>query len=190
MGLRERKHEHTRQLMLDAARSLFDQHGYDDTTVEMIADEAGVSARTFYRYFTTKDGVVAHSGTVIVDRAIAMLPARATAADILRCLATATEHGLDDTELEWSVRLRRENSRLRASMPTWIAGWSHRICIALASNEGLDEPSFAHRIRSSAAVHASATAADEWILRQPNRRLSDIGNEALTILADDLAIQG
>jgi AcrR family transcriptional regulator len=57
-GLRERKKLRTRASLLDAALSLSDRQGYENTTVEQIADAADVSPRTFARYFPTKDSVI------------------------------------------------------------------------------------------------------------------------------------
>lgn len=57
-GLRERKKRARRAALIDAAQLLVAQHGLDAVTVEMISAEAGVSARTFFNYFESKDDAV------------------------------------------------------------------------------------------------------------------------------------
>ncbi|WP_063058018.1 TetR/AcrR family transcriptional regulator [Nocardia sienata] len=47
----------TRDALLDAARRVFETVGFLDARVELIAQEAGVSYGTFYRYFESKDDV-------------------------------------------------------------------------------------------------------------------------------------
>ena len=56
-GLRERKKQRTRAMLIDAAMDLCLKQGYEQTTVEQIAAAADVSPRTFSRYFATKDAV-------------------------------------------------------------------------------------------------------------------------------------
>ena len=43
---------------MDAALHLFEQNGYEQTTVEDIAAAAGISSRTFFRYFDSKTALL------------------------------------------------------------------------------------------------------------------------------------
>lgn len=47
-----------RQRIADAGRELFLGQGYDRTTVDAIAERAGIARRTFFRYFRSKDDVI------------------------------------------------------------------------------------------------------------------------------------
>jgi AcrR family transcriptional regulator len=55
---RERKKRETRQRLMVAALRLFREHGYDDTTVEKIAETADVAKSTFFNYFETKEAIL------------------------------------------------------------------------------------------------------------------------------------
>ncbi|MBB5160546.1 TetR family transcriptional regulator [Mycobacterium sp. AZCC_0083] len=50
--------DRTRNALLEAALDLFSANGYDETTTDQIAESAGVSPRTFFRYFPTKESVL------------------------------------------------------------------------------------------------------------------------------------
>lgn len=54
-----RKSDRTRQRLLEAANRRFRAHGYAATTAAAIAEEAGVTERTFFRYFPSKADVLA-----------------------------------------------------------------------------------------------------------------------------------
>src|SRR5450755_3177304 len=56
--LTERRKAQTRREIAETALALFAREGYDGVSAETIAEEAGVSLRTFYRYFTGKDAVL------------------------------------------------------------------------------------------------------------------------------------
>ncbi len=56
--LTERRKAETRREIAEQALALFMRHGYDAVSVDAIADAAGVSLRTLYRYFASKDELV------------------------------------------------------------------------------------------------------------------------------------
>jgi AcrR family transcriptional regulator len=57
-GLRERKKAKTRAAIQRHALRLFQEQGYEATTVEQIAEAVEISSSTFFRYFPTKEDVV------------------------------------------------------------------------------------------------------------------------------------
>lgn len=57
-SLRQRKRVRTKQMVQKEALRLFADKGYGETTVDDIAHAAAMSARTFFRYFPTKEDVV------------------------------------------------------------------------------------------------------------------------------------
>jgi AcrR family transcriptional regulator len=57
-GLRERNRRLTRQLISDAATALFVTRGFDHVNVSEVADRVGVSTKTIYNYFPTKEAMV------------------------------------------------------------------------------------------------------------------------------------
>lgn len=58
LSRRERKKQETRQSLMEAAFRLFQEDGYDATTVKDITDEVDVAKGTFFNYFPTKEAVL------------------------------------------------------------------------------------------------------------------------------------
>jgi len=57
-SLRERARRAVQSELLDVAQTLFVEHGYEAVTVDQIATAAGMSKRSFFRYFASKDALV------------------------------------------------------------------------------------------------------------------------------------
>lgn len=57
-GVRERKRRETRQRLAEVGQRLFLANGYENTTLDVIASEAGISRRTIFSYFKSKDDII------------------------------------------------------------------------------------------------------------------------------------
>ena len=101
-----------------AAVRLFEKRGLAATTVEMIAAEAGVSPRTFFRYFDTKESAAFpdHAARVadLERRLDARLPSRAPLSDVVELSRRSAMEFFDNPELyHRRYRLLRSNEVLR-----------------------------------------------------------------------------
>ncbi len=100
MGLRERKRHQTRQELIGAAMRLFEHRGYEQTTVAEIASTAGVSTKTFFNYFASKDEVLFPHLSRRIDAAVALIEQRGPDDQIADVLLAAMQHMLADALTE------------------------------------------------------------------------------------------
>ena len=82
-GRREQKKLDTREALEYHAYRLFRENGYEATSVDAIAEAAQVSARTFFRYFASKDDVLFGNHTGMLERLRALLDGRDPAEPIM-----------------------------------------------------------------------------------------------------------
>jgi AcrR family transcriptional regulator len=86
-SLQARKQQLVRDAIWDAAVELFIEKGFDETTVDDIAEAAGVSRRTFFRYFSSKNDLMSSAvlsyGTSLTD-AVRACPANYSLSEVFR----------------------------------------------------------------------------------------------------------
>ena len=86
-SLQSRKKQFVRDAIFDAAIELFAARGFDETTVEEVAQAAGVSRASYFRYFSSKDDLLAQNVLkygLALREAIKACPPSFTPLDIMR----------------------------------------------------------------------------------------------------------
>lgn len=112
-GRREQQRQQTRAALQAAADRLFAERGYAHTTVRDIADAAGVTERTFFRYFSAKEELAVDAAVSWIEPMLAALRARPREEDVL----TAVRHSV--VQLEAAMR--------RSGGPTLLSLYADRV---------------------------------------------------------------
>jgi AcrR family transcriptional regulator len=139
--LQQRKRDVVRQELTRVAWRLFDTRGYEATTVDDIAREAGVSRRTFFRYFSSKEDVAVGTSDALAEdflTAFASRPAgEAPLTAVHRALRPVLESRLADREEARAIiRLLRESRTVRRAMLERHARMEERLAALVATRSG------------------------------------------------------
>jgi AcrR family transcriptional regulator len=166
VGLRQRKKERTRDRLVGEALRLFARNGYEETSVDEIAEAADVSPRTFFRYFPTKADVVfadlpARLGAV--ETALEHASARAIHALVRDVLIESIDLLGDDPELlAVRAKLVLENPPLRMRILEFFATVEATIGEAYARALGVPASSLAPRLAAVITLGSGRSAMLSW----------------------------
>lgn len=172
-----------RDEIASAAWDLFDRDGYEATTVEEIAERAGISRRSFFRYYSSKEDVVVGTSDALAEAFLAAFKARpageAPLLAIHRTLRPVVVETVEDAAQGRAIiRLLRESPTLRRAMMERHARMEERLAALLAARLGKDprrDPTPA--LLAFVARALMDTAFNVWFDQQP----ADVG-----AMVDDL----
>jgi AcrR family transcriptional regulator len=139
-SLQERKQQLVRDAIWAAATSLFYEKGYDETTVDDIAEKAGVSRRSFFRYFSSKSDVM----TVAVDdyatlltEAIEACPRSDSLAEVFRrTVLEVARHCASDPHTRKVMQIAARYPAAREALQSGTIGIEQRVAAAFACRCG------------------------------------------------------
>jgi AcrR family transcriptional regulator len=183
VSLRERKKADTRRRLMTLALRLFEERGFDETTVGELAAAADVAPRTFFRYFPTKVEVLFGDHDELVALLRDTLAARPANESIVHAVRRATLAGIQRLITDPAPYLTR--SRLAASIPAaharsrqLDADYENVIAEALAADRNTDPATdLRARVIARAAWSATRAAREVWLAsaaeRDPSRLISD-----------------
>ena len=172
VGRRERKKQATRAALSDAAVRLSLEHGVEHVTVEQISDDADVSVRTFFNYFSSKEEAVVAGDAARGEVLIESFRARPASESVLTALRSAVLDHVDvvvaDGRREELQMMRRSPSLLPHQLAAY-AGRERALAVAIAERVGdqvTDEPDGDARTGLYPALVAATTMAGVRVAMQ------------------------
>lgn len=158
-----------RELRLIALR-LFAERGFDNTTIEQIAAEAGVSERTFFRYFPTKASVLwteFETEVETIRSALASVPDDVPLMDAVRSAVVAANHyqAGDVPEMRMRMHLIATEPALSSSAAEHYEAWERAISEFAGRRLGQPAESLYPLTIGRAALAACRAAYDRWSVR-------------------------
>lgn len=176
------KTERTRLRLQECALEAFERHGFEQATVAQIAEAAGVSQMTFFRYFPTKESAVLWDP---FDPVIAEAVAAQTATTALQATCRGIWRAWSAADLTTVEPIARRRSRLVAASPSlrsamWAghAGTEAALTTALRQRFGAWESAAA----AGACLGALTSVLLAWARTEPETPLSDAIAQALRAL--------
>jgi mycofactocin system transcriptional regulator len=166
------------------ALDLFDREGFEATTVEDISVAAGVSKRTFFRYFTTKADVLWAEFDQEIDALRDLLtdaPADATITEcVKRAVLAANHYGVDDVaELRSRMHVINSNASTEASASRHYDAWAAALAEFAARRLGQRPDDLIPRAIGLSALAVARAAFEQWLLRSDADLITYL-DEALT----------
>lgn len=175
-SLRERKKLKTRADLERAALRLFEERGFENVSVEEVAQAADVSRRTFFRYFVSKEDVFFSDNGRVLTR-ITELLGRQPPSPAYPALCNALL-GLAEELEPMRTLVARRNAVIEAT-PRLVARrleiemeWAGELAGTLAQRAGSGGPQGA-RLLAQVCLAALAAATTEWSDGQRDRPLRD-----------------
>ena len=158
-----------RELELIALR-LFTEHGFDQTTVEHIAAEAGVSSRTFFRYFDTKPAVLWYAFDEEVQalrNAFAAVSDQLPLMDAVREVVVSVNHYTADDvpELRTRINLISTVPALQASAAPHYDAWERAVIDYAAQRLGQPATALIPVAIGRATLAVCRAAYEQWVTR-------------------------
>src|SRR6202162_668478 len=176
-GRRERKRLETLRRIAETGLRLFIAHGYEGTTLEAIAEAAGISRRTFFYYFKSKEEVLlAWQGSGFLDALRpAMLeesPRQAPLDAVRHCLLKLISRF--ETKESISVdRLLRSTEALRARKQAIFIEMEEALFAALRELWPQPQRRTTLRMVAMVSIGAMRLAVEDWRQAGGKRSLAD-----------------
>ncbi len=152
----------------DVGIALFAERGFDATSIDDIAEAAGIARRTFFRYFPSKNAVPwgdFDASLALLRRLLDEMPVSMSVPDAVMA-ALLQFNSFPDEERDvhrTRMRLIFEVPALQAYSMVMYQGWRAVIADFVASREGLGPNELYPRTAGWLALGVAISAYEQWL---------------------------
>jgi AcrR family transcriptional regulator len=193
--LRGRARQNLRVEVGEVAFNVFAERGFDNVTATEVAQAAGISRASFFRYFESKEDAVFVAQEALGTEIAAGLRERPVGEDAW----TALRHALDAVITYYRaspshalarLRLIRGTPKLRSHQQNRLAEWKVSLNAALAERLGLAESDVKVEALVAAALGALNAASVRWAESDGADDLIELTDEAFAAIAEPFPALG
>ena len=188
-GLREKKRRDTLQRITEKGLELFIANGYEETTLDDITAAAGISRRTFFHYFKSKDEILLAWQSGLVESLRAAILEEGTDQSPLDALGNALLRLAAPYESDTAIvmaRLLKSSDQLQAANQAKFLQLEQAAFEALCRHWPKNNRRERLRMIAMVGVGVLRVAIDEWIDEGGKRSLPTRLKRALVSLRAEL----
>jgi AcrR family transcriptional regulator len=174
------------------ALGLFSERGFDAVTADELAEAVGVSRRTLFRLFATKEDIVVAAFDTLGDEAVAALRERPAEDPPWPALRRALGTAVDRLEQRPATFFElhdviAQTPALRRRLLEQRDGWRAAFAVEMAARAPGERNEVACELLAAAAIAAFDVATEMWARSGGRRRLSKLLDESFERLGSGLA---
>ena len=163
-----RRRSTTRQHITDVAIELFASRGFEDVSVDDVAEAAGIARRTLFRYYASKNAIPWGDFDVHLDRLRELLDAVGPEVPTEQALRDAllAFNTFDHSELprhRMRIRVVLNTVDLQAYSMTMYAGWREVIAGFVARRYGAKPSDLVPQAVAWAMLGVALSAYEHWL---------------------------
>jgi AcrR family transcriptional regulator len=166
------------------AIELLAQHGDQGVTVEQIAGASGISVRTFFRYFPSRDDVLTALPRRLNDTTCRRVATRPVGERVLDSFIAAVHEGIDPDEEDlirlWGHAVRRGFQPVAASDESMVTAYAE----VIAPRLGVEPDDLHVQVWATAIAAVMWSTFVRWLEQSGQEPLAKLIGRSFDVLAD------
>lgn len=188
LDLRSRTRENVRVQIAEVAFNVFAERGFDAVTATEVAEAAGISRASFFRYFESKEDAVFVAQEELGAKIAGRLRERPPGEDAWTALRQSLDpiiavYRESPTQALARLRLIRSTTKLRAHQLERFDQWKQLIGAALAERLGVEKVDVRVEAIVAAALASLNAASSRWAASDGADDLIELVDKAFGAIA-------